>query len=116
MKRALVLTLFLAGCGKQRIVEQKVEPPTPVATDEPIHAALRDEIDLSACKFAGSPSGKGHVTLTLDGHNHVTKAEVDDPTFANTHAGWCVADRFRAMTKIDPTGYGIRMAEAGFEL
>ena len=110
MRSPLVLLVFAAGCGKEPMA-------APEATPSPLQAYLdtvpslrpaNQLIDLENCRFAGTPKGKGHVTVTFDEDGKAKKAEVDDPVFANTHTGWCVAQRYRK----EATGVGT--AEATF--
>ncbi len=119
MHRALVLSTILAAaaCGKEpaEIPAEKTAVAARVhvgGTDQPTQKSLR--ADVSDCRSAGTPTGQGHVKITYDANGKPVRAEVDDPLFANTHTGWCVADRFLQIAKLDPMKYGATSAEASF--
>lgn len=121
MHRALVLSVFFAAaaCGKEP-ADIPVEQTASHATRRDVVATIHRPsalaaVDLEDCRTAGTPKGQGHVKITYDTDGKATKAEVDDPTFANTHTGWCVADRFLHIARLDPTRYGAASAETAFE-
>ena len=54
-------------------------------------------VDVSSCKTPGGPTGGGHVTVTFSPNGRVVSAKVDQPPFAGTPAGACIAGQFNAM-------------------
>ena len=116
MHRALVLSglLAMAGCGKEPadisagVTEAHVY--RMAARVDPSRPAL----EIEKCRSAGTPHGEGHVKITYGPDGRPFKAEVDDPVFANTHTGWCVADRFLQIAKLDPMKYGSATADGSF--
>ncbi len=105
MCRVLVLSLLVSACGKEP-VERLPDPvhvlATVLAEVRPAFPTSNQAIDLEGCRMAGTPKGTGHVSIVFDENGRAKKAEVDDPVFANTHTGWCVAQRYRKMA----TGVG----------
>ena len=116
MHRALVLSglLAVAACGKEP-ADVPVEK-THVYGRVDFSSSVREPVraDVSDCRSAGTPRGDGHVKITYGSDGRAVKAEVDDPIFANTHTGWCVADRFLQIAKLDPMKYGSATADGAF--
>jgi hypothetical protein len=50
---------------------------------------------VSSCKKPGGPTGDGHVSITFSPSGGVVSAIVDQPPFAGTAVGGCVAGKFR---------------------
>jgi hypothetical protein len=50
---------------------------------------------VQSCKKPDGPTGSGHVTLTYSPDGTVQSAVVDQPPFAGTAVGGCVAGKFR---------------------
>jgi predicted Zn finger-like uncharacterized protein len=50
---------------------------------------------VASCKKAGGPTGDGHVSITFSPGGNVVSAIVDQPPFAGTAVGGCVAGKFR---------------------
>jgi predicted Zn finger-like uncharacterized protein len=53
-------------------------------------------IDVSGCKKPDGPTGPGHVSITFSPSGTVATAIVDQPPFAGTAVGGCVAGKFRS--------------------
>jgi len=51
---------------------------------------------VSSCKKPGGPTGEGHVSVTFSPSGGVMSAVVDQPPFAGTGVGGCIAAKFRA--------------------
>jgi len=59
-------------------------------------AALGSIADgVTSCKKPGGPTGDGHVSITFSPGGSVVSAIVDQPPFAGTAVGGCVAGKFR---------------------
>jgi predicted Zn finger-like uncharacterized protein len=75
-------------------------PPPAAAASEPFDrgaaAATLGGIDVSNCKKPGGPTGEGHVSITFAPSGHVLSAIVDQPPYAGTAVGGCVAGKFRS--------------------
>lgn len=52
-------------------------------------------VNLASCKKADGPTGSGHVKVTFESNGAVSKVDVDQPPFAGTAVGGCVAGKFR---------------------
>ncbi len=50
---------------------------------------------VGSCKKSGGPTGDGHVSITFSPSGSVVSAIVDQPPFAGTAVGGCVAGKFR---------------------
>ena len=50
---------------------------------------------VSSCKKPSGPTGEGHVSITFSPSGSVVSAIVDQPPFAGTAVGGCVAGKFR---------------------
>jgi predicted Zn finger-like uncharacterized protein len=50
---------------------------------------------VGSCKKPGGPTGDGHVSITFSPSGGVVSAIVDQPPFAGTAVGGCVAGKFR---------------------
>lgn len=53
------------------------------------------EAGFDECKKAGGPTGPGHVRILFAPTGKVESSEVDQPPFAGTTVGACVANKFR---------------------
>jgi hypothetical protein len=51
---------------------------------------------VASCKKPGGPTGDGHVSITFAPSGHVLSAVVDQPPYAGTAVGGCVAGKFRS--------------------
>jgi len=76
-------------------------PAAPAAGSAPFDrgaaaAALGGIADgVGSCKKPGGPTGDGHVSITFSPSGSVVSAIVDQPPFAGTAVGGCVAGKFR---------------------
>ena len=52
-------------------------------------------VDVSGCKKGDGPTGPGHVSITFGPSGSVSTAIVDQPPYAGTSVGGCVAGKFR---------------------
>jgi predicted Zn finger-like uncharacterized protein len=71
---------------------------TPASTapfDRGAAAAALGAINVASCKRADGPTGGGHVAVTFAPSGGVVSAVVDQPPFAGTVVGGCVAGKFR---------------------
>ena len=59
-------------------------------------SATLGSIDVSSCKKTDGPSGPGHVRITFSPNGTVQTAIVDQPPYAGTAVGGCVAGKFRS--------------------
>ena len=55
-------------------------------------ARALDAVDLSSC---AGVTGAGHIQVTFGNDGSVTNALIDQPPFANTATGACIADKFK---------------------
>jgi hypothetical protein len=53
-------------------------------------------INVGSCKRPDGPTGSGHVRVTFAPNGSVSSAVVDQPPFAGTPVGGCVAGKFRS--------------------
>ncbi|MGH7327179.1 MAG: hypothetical protein ACREJX_02400, partial [Polyangiaceae bacterium] len=51
---------------------------------------------LGSCKKGDGPTGSGHVKVTFSPSGNVKAVDVDQPPFAGTSEGGCVAGKFRS--------------------
>jgi predicted Zn finger-like uncharacterized protein len=58
-------------------------------------AAALGNVNVSSCKKPDGPTGSGHVSVTFQPDGSVQSAVVDQPPFAGTPVGGCVAGKFR---------------------
>jgi hypothetical protein len=85
-------------------------PSTPAATPIPLAplpapgafdpTAARSSLDvmngvLASCKRPGGKTGDGPISVTFATDGHVQQAVVDEPPFAGSPEGACVASRFK---------------------
>ena len=75
-------------------------PAPAAAASEPFDrgaaAASLGGVDVGGCKKPGGPTGDGHVSITFAPSGHVLSAVVDQPPYAGTAVGGCVAGKFRS--------------------
>jgi hypothetical protein len=58
-------------------------------------AAALGSVNVASCKKPDGPTGSGHVSVTFSPDGSVQSAVVDQPPFAGTAVGGCVASKFR---------------------
>jgi hypothetical protein len=58
-------------------------------------SASLNSINVASCKKPDGPTGSGHVTVTFGPDGSVQSAVADQPPFAGTPVGGCVAGKFR---------------------
>jgi len=51
---------------------------------------------VGGCKKSDGPTGSGHIKITFAPTGSVASAQVDQPPFAGTAVGGCVAGKFRS--------------------
>jgi hypothetical protein len=73
------------------------------AFDRAAAATALSAIDVSSCASEGGPTGTGHMSVTFEPSGVVGLALADQPPFAGTAVGACVASRFR-QARIPPFG------------
>jgi hypothetical protein len=75
-------------------------PPAAQASTAPFDrgaaAAALGSISVSGCKKSDGPTGSGHIKITFAPNGSVQSAVVDQPPFAGTAIGGCVAGKFRS--------------------
>ena len=59
-------------------------------------AAALGSVNVASCKKPDGPTGSGHVKITFSPNGTVQSAVVDQPPFAGTAVGGCVAGKFRS--------------------
>jgi hypothetical protein len=59
-------------------------------------AAALGSVNVGSCKKPDGPTGSGHIKITFGPSGSVTTAQVDQPPFAGTPVGGCVAGKFRS--------------------
>jgi hypothetical protein len=59
-------------------------------------AAALGSISVGGCKKSDGPTGSGHIKITFAPSGSVQSAVVDQPPFAGTAVGGCVAGKFRS--------------------
>jgi len=72
--------------------------PAPASTapfDRGAAAAALGAVNVASCKKSDGPTGGGHVAVTFAPNGSVTTAVVDQPPFAGSAVGGCVAGKFR---------------------
>jgi hypothetical protein len=80
--------------------------PTPIATPTPLApqgfdpAAARAALDvmngvLASCRSPGGKTGDGKINVTFNPDGRVDHAVIDQPPFAGSPEGACVASRFK---------------------
>jgi predicted Zn finger-like uncharacterized protein len=79
------------------------DAPAPAAAqastapfDRGAAAAALGSISVSGCKKSDGPTGSGHIKITFAPNGSVQSAVVDQPPFAGTAVGGCVAGKFRS--------------------
>jgi predicted Zn finger-like uncharacterized protein len=76
-------------------------PPAPAAGgstapfDRGAAAGALGAVNVASCKRPDGPTGPGHVSVTFAPDGSVATAQVDQPPFAGTAVGGCVAGKFR---------------------
>jgi len=80
-------------------------PPGPQPTLAPVYAtapfdrgaaaASLGAVNVASCKRPDGPTGSGHVSVTFAPDGSVQSSVVDQPPFAGTAVGGCVAGKFR---------------------
>lgn len=100
------------------------EPPAPTPTpaqrdkdavpfDRRAAATALDQASekVQICKADGGPTGAGHVTLTFGTNGRVQSAVADQPPFADTPTGVCVAGKF-SEARVPPfTGVAVKVGK-----
>jgi len=77
-------------------------PPPPTGGTDPFNrgaaAASIGAIlgTLESCKRPGGPTGEGHISITFSPSGTVKAAVVDQPPYAGTAVGGCIAGKFRS--------------------
>jgi predicted Zn finger-like uncharacterized protein len=74
-------------------------PPPSSAGSAPFDrgaaAGALGAVNVASCKRPDGPTGPGHVAVTFAPDGSVATAQVDQPPFAGTAVGGCVAGKFR---------------------
>jgi predicted Zn finger-like uncharacterized protein len=73
-------------------------PPSSASTaqfDRGAAAGALGAVNVASCKKGDGPTGAGHVSVTFAPDGSVATAVVDQPPFAGTAVGGCVAGKFR---------------------
>jgi hypothetical protein len=78
-------------------------PPAPAPAsggstapfDRGAAAGALGAVNVASCKRSDGPTGSGHVSVTFSPDGSVSTAQVDQPPFAGTAVGGCVAGKFR---------------------
>jgi predicted Zn finger-like uncharacterized protein len=96
------------GGGLDQLIAGSVKNPSAIPAPPPAAggsspydrgaaaAALGQIADgVGGCKKAGGPTGDGHVSITFAPNGSVASAIVDQPPYAGTAVGGCVAGKFR---------------------
>ena len=78
-------------------------PPPAAAqatSDQPFDrgaaAATLGGVNYQSCKKSDGPTGGGHIQITFGPNGSVQSANVDQPPFAGTPVGGCIAGKFRS--------------------
>jgi len=72
--------------------------PAPASTasfDRGAASAALSSVNVNSCKKGDGPTGSGHIKITFANNGTVQSAVVDQPPFAGTSVGGCVASKFR---------------------
>ncbi len=84
-------------------------PPPQAQSSEPFDrgaaAAALGGVNVQSCKRPDGPTGSGHVSVTFAPSGGVVSAVADQPPFAGTAVGGCVAAKFRS-AHVPPFGGG----------
>ncbi|HEY2515398.1 MAG TPA: hypothetical protein VGI39_31235 [Polyangiaceae bacterium] len=72
-------------------------PTPPTNFDREAAAKALAQVSVEGCRQAGDPQGEAHVKVTFAPDGHVISSVVDQPPFARTATGRCVAERFQAL-------------------
>ncbi len=71
--------------------------PMPTAAfDRAAAAYALGSIMLSECKRSDGPTGQGHIRVTFGPGGGVQSAVIDEPPFAGSPVGGCIAGKFRS--------------------
>lgn len=84
---ALALAVFSIG------VDGAAE--LPEGLDKKTVSEALESVRLNTCLKKGSPTGEGHVIVTLAPSGKITRAVVDTAPFANTKTGACIAKAYQ---------------------
>jgi hypothetical protein len=68
--------------------------PTSAPFDRAAAGAALGAVNLAVCRKSGGPTGSGRVLVTFAPAGTVSAVAVDQPPFAGTEVGRCVAGRF----------------------
>jgi hypothetical protein len=70
------------------------DPQGPPVFDRRATATALGSVDLAPCRTAGGLQGSGHLRITFANDGSVSATRVDQPPFAGTPSGDCVAGLF----------------------
>jgi hypothetical protein len=70
-------------------------PATTAAFDRGAAAAALGAVNVASCKKGDGPTGGGHIAVTFSPNGSVTTAIADQPPFAGSAVGGCIAGKFR---------------------
>jgi predicted Zn finger-like uncharacterized protein len=75
-------------------------PAAPAESTSPFDrgaaAGALGAVNVASCKRPDGPTGSGHVSVTFASNGSVSSAVADQPPFAGTPVGGCVAGKFRS--------------------
>jgi predicted Zn finger-like uncharacterized protein len=92
----------LAAALRQSVGASAAPPPSQAAAsstasfDRGAASAALSSVNVQSCRKGDGPTGSGHIKITFAPSGSVQSAVVDQPPFAGTSVGGCVAGRFRA--------------------
>lgn len=87
-------------------------PSTSPPFDRSVAARSLGAVDVTSCKRPGGPTGAGHVSMTFAPDGSVATAQVDQPPFAGTAVGDCVAARFRGTRVPAFSGSSVKLGKS----
>jgi hypothetical protein len=75
-------------------------------------AGALGSVNVASCKKPDGPTGSGHVSVTFGGDGSVVSAVVDQPPFAGTAVGGCVAGKFRGARVPSFSGGNVKVGKS----
>jgi hypothetical protein len=89
------------------------EPPIdPTAFNRTAAVASLGAVNVASCKTADGPTGSGHVSITFSPDGSAVSAVVDQPPFAGTPVGACIAKKFKSARVPAFAGGNVRVGKS----
>ncbi len=99
---AILVCATPVGCADGPEAKSSLPPATPFPTgttlDRTATARALGRVSFSECARPAGPTGSGHLRITFSPDGTVQSAVVDQPPFAGTSVGRCIAEAFVTST------------------